>query len=114
MQILGFCILSCFSSVLLAERAVGKFVWIPHSVVIRPVLTWPGMLCTLHGHPPATTGVSSFSNSDLGIEPLLFSCVVLKSQVGEFCDKSFGFVLFFTYFLKLVLFAISGPMKKTV
>lgn len=40
-QILGF------SSVLLAERAVGKFVWISHSVVITPVLTWPGMLCAL-------------------------------------------------------------------
>lgn len=43
-----------------------------------------------------------------------FSCVVLKSQVGEFCDKSFGFVLFFTYFLKLVLFAIPRPIEDSL
>lgn len=72
-----------FSSVLLAERAVGKFVWLPHSVVIRPVLTWPGMLCALQGHPPATTGVSAFSNnSDLGIEPLLFFVCCFEVSSG--------------------------------
>lgn len=76
MQILGF------SSVLLAERAVGKFVWILHSVVIRPVLTCPGMLCALQGRPSATTGVSSFSNSDLVTELLLFSMCCFEVSSG--------------------------------
>lgn len=74
-QILALGFLSCFFfffSVLLAESTrEGEVILIPHSVVIGAVLTCPGMLCTLQGHPPEATRIAPLPNSALGVGPAL-------------------------------------------
>lgn len=84
----------------------GEFILIPHSVVMRAVLTCPGMLCTLQGHPPAATGIDPLSNSDLGVEPALFGSLI---SGGEFLLHSIFFLLLCS--LKPVFCTILVPLS---
>lgn len=79
---------------------------IPHSVVMRAVLTCPGMLSTLQGHPPAATGIDPLSNSDLGVEPALFGSLI---NGGEFLLHSIFFS--FTLLFEACVLHHPGPVK---
>lgn len=89
----------------------GGFVLVPHSMEIRTVLTWPGLLSVLRvvlQQPLESYFLIVTWESSHGC----FPCVVLKSpEWGSLMIRILALFYFFTCFLKLMLFAIPGPMK---